>query len=165
MTSFSPPTNNFIRLLVAKGMNSFPSLYLKILESLLEFKSRSYTDSNKRRWGTWRPWRHLIGSADKIKLMNQSKLESNLLRKREWLLNSAGKVIIEYFTAINSEQQRNFFKELIDLKLTKIDNKSLTRINHYRLSNNLPIFSSLEILHRHILEKGIIDKELNQNGL
>ena len=144
---------DFIRLLVSKGIDKLPELYFQVLSSMLEFKRRSSTTDRKERWKIWQPWKHYLGTSTKIKLQNQARLESTLVKKRDWLLDSAGKTILEYFSAIDTSEKEKFLNELIKKKLEKIDNKSLVRVNEYRKTNNLPEFDSLDQYKGHIKSK------------
>jgi len=148
---------DFIRLFVTHGYIGLPKLYFKILSSMLEFKSKSASTDRKERWNTWRPWERYLGSVDKIRLVNQAKLESTLVKKREWLLDSAGKILLEYFSAINPEEKIDFFSEILKRKLEKIDYTSLARVNQYRLTNKLPTFETLES-YKTYLQKDLIQK-------
>ena len=148
-------TWDFIRRFVLEGEDKLPALYFRILNSMLEFKSRSKTTDRKDRWSTWQPWQNFLKTQDKIKLVNQAKLESTLVKKREWLLDSAGKILLEYFSSIDEFERNEFFEEVLNRKLEKIDNKSLVRINQYRQMKDLPIFKTLDDYKNHILKKGL----------
>lgn len=143
---------DFVRLLIANGYENLPTLYFGILKSMLEYKSKTLSTNRKERWPTWRPWSRFLGNESNIKLVNQAKLESSLVRKREWLLDSAGKILLEYYSSINPEEKQKFFNELLERKLEKIDNMSLTRVNQYRQMKQLPIFDSLDHYKEYLIK-------------
>ena len=142
---------DFIRLLVNQGIDQLPRLYTNILGGMLDFKAKS-NDSNKRRWKTWKPWLKFLDNSENTKLLNQALLESTLVKKREWLINSAGKAFLEFFSSINDLEKEKFLNEIIDRKLEKIDHKSLTRINEHRKNNGLSTFEDIDDLKNYMIE-------------
>jgi hypothetical protein len=69
-----------------------------------------------------------------------------LVQKRDWLIKSAGKIILEYFSSIDDEEKSKFYTTILEEKLEKIDNKSLVRINDYRKTKDLTTFRDLNEL-------------------
>jgi len=143
---------DFVRLFVLNGYENLPSLYLDILKGMLVFKSKSKTTNRKERWNIWRPWERFLKDTNGIKLKNQSFLESTLVRKREWLIHSAGRILLEFYSSINEEEKVKFFNEILDRKIEKINQTSLVRVNEHRQKFQLQTFESLDLYKEYLLK-------------
>lgn len=159
-------SKDFLQHYIAYGHEDLPKLYSDILSGMLEFKNRGrYNQRNKYKNTIWRPWERFINSSAEIKLVNQAKLESNLTRKKEWLLDSAGKGLLEYFTSISKDEYEQFIEEIIERKLSKIDYKSLERINMYRMQNGMKPYKDLDEYKNYVRQNGILPHERNPNEI
>lgn len=156
----SSKSKDFLQHYIAYGHENLASLYSDILSGMLEFKKAGkYNQRNNYKNDPWWSWERFIKSSHKIKLVNQAKLESNLTRKKEWLLDSAGKGLLEYFTSITADEYQEFINELQERKLSKIDYKSLERINMYRMQKGLKPYKDLDEYKEYVIENGIIPHE------
>lgn len=146
--------NSFINLLVASGYESFPRLYRNTLLQLLRFIVPDAT--RKDRCSMWRPWERLLHGAESAKLLNQVILESSLVKKKEHLLHSYGKTILEIVGSMTDEEKFDFYIDIVDEKIKKIDNKSLTRVNYQRMRKGLTPFKDLQALKDYLRNTGLL---------
>lgn len=132
------------------------------LYEMLDIKIRECDRGNeKNSILTDRKWLDFLDHVEKCKIVNQSKLESNLLSSKHWYKRSITKLdalLTLCDDNLDEEDMINYLefkKENVELLFEeeKFKQKDLVRVNSYRMKLGLPKFESILELKKHFIIK------------
>lgn len=133
-----------------KGQLAFNEVYIgltqekldvvakQLLKGLIEFKkSKNNEDENHLyRVANWSLWDKLCNVEDKIKIVNQYKVETSITKKINWLNRSASKnrIIMELSSPTKFNELDGYF---VYTHIPKLKNREIASINYIRKANGL----------------------------
>lgn len=110
----------------------------KLLKGLIEFKKHNSTEDKSHlcRENNWSLWEKLCDVKDKIKIVNQYKVETAITKKINWLNRSASKnrILMELTSPLKFNELDGYF---VFTHISKLKNREIASINYMRKANGL----------------------------
>jgi len=131
--------------------DKIPSLYLGVLNDFICIRTEcTLNNPHANRLDVWNPWLKFIGSVEKIKIKNQSNLESNILSKIRWQEHSVSRS--DFLLLLNFGDTEFHFQKMRNIAQysKKAGKKELAEINTYRRDNNIPLMTEKEFDRKRI---------------
>lgn len=114
--------------------DNFSEFVSRMLLGFVEFKEKIiYVGDDRNKTPIWKPWSDFIGYTSKIKVYNQSKIESSISKKKSWYRENYSNFMNEI--ALSDQSGFNQYIELTLLERLNdfdFDMKRINRINEYR---------------------------------
>lgn len=161
----------FIGEYLKKTDEELPKLFSSVLADSISFLDPPVEDTtkiwsvvlDKRSWKTCKWWDEHIGNVKKIRIRNQNKLETTISENLCWLESSVSKMLMRVAASLGPDKFEKFMKKLLTTKLSELTKKDLSRVNHYRLLNNLSEFDYNEMVNEVLRISNEIEKRCSND--
>lgn len=128
----------FNEVYIGLAQNKLDVVAKELLKGLIEFKKHNsnYNDTNLYKEANWSLWDKLCNVDDKIKIVNQYKVEASITKKINWLNRSASKnrILMELTSPLKFNELDGYF---VFTHIPKLKNREIASINYMRKANGL----------------------------